>query len=272
MKLSFSTLACPDWTLAQAVAIAASSGYDGIELRFLENEDSLWRLSAFRPPELLSTQRRLKDSGLVISCVDTSCRFHFPDPKERQRWIDEGVRMADLAAALEAPGLRVFGDTIQPGADRESTRQWIAESIRCLAERIAPTGVEVWLETHGDFACSAETASILREVDHPKAGVIWDPANCYVESKESPQEGAARLGKCIRHIHFKDLLIAHDKWAPTLTGEGNFPLPDVQAALRHIDYSGFVSFEWEKKWHPDIPDATVALPHFARWWRENSER
>jgi len=254
------------------MAIASSSGYDGIELRFVENEDSLWKLPTFRAPELQSTKRQLKDSGLQISCVDTSCRFHFPDPHERQRWHEEGVRMADLAATLEAPGIRVFGDTIQGEADRDSTRHWIAESIRYLADRIAPTGVGVWLETHGDFACARETASIVREANHRKAAVIWDPANCYIEAKESPQAGASRLGAAIRHVHFKDLFIAHDRWSPVLTGEGNLPLPEVQAALRQIDYQGFVSFEWEKKWHPEIPDAKVALPHFARWWRENGER
>jgi sugar phosphate isomerase/epimerase len=136
VKISFSTLACPDWTLTQAIDIACASGYDGIELRFVENQDSLWKLPVFRAPELANTQQQLKDSGLMISCVDTSCRFHFPDPQERARWIEEGERMADLAAALNAPGIRVFGDTIQPGADRDSTRSWIAESMRHLAENI----------------------------------------------------------------------------------------------------------------------------------------
>jgi len=272
VKISFSTLACPDWTLAQAVAIASSSGYDGIELRFVENEDSLWKLPAFSGSQLSSTRSLLRDSGLVISCVDTSCRFHFPDPKERERWIEEGVRMADLAAALEAPGIRVFGDAIQLGATRDMTHTWIAESIRCLANKIAPTGVEVWFETHGDFAGAEETASILSETASSKAGTLWDPANCYIESKERPQEGAGRLGNSIRHMHFKDLLIEQNKWTPVLTGEGNFALQEVRAALRDINYQGFASFEWEKKWHPEIPDASVALPHFARWWRENSAR
>ena len=67
--------------MPQSIAIAASSGYDGIELRFVENEDSLWKLPVFRAPELAKTQRQLTDSGLMISCVDTSCRFHFPDAK-----------------------------------------------------------------------------------------------------------------------------------------------------------------------------------------------
>ncbi|MGC2195888.1 MAG: sugar phosphate isomerase/epimerase family protein [Terriglobales bacterium] len=272
MKLSFSTLACPDWTMLQIIAIASASGYDGIELRFVQNEDSLWKLPAFREKQLADTKRALSDHGLDVSCVDTSCRFHFPNAKDRAQWLQEGERMADLAAALGAPGIRVFGDTIQPGADRPATRTWIADSLHKLAESIAPKGIEVWLETHGDFAGASETAAILAEASSPAVAVVWDPANCFLQSRERPREGAARLGTSIRHIHIKDLLQNHDGWKPTLTGEGNFPLPEVRAALLQLGYSGFVSFEWEKKWHPDIPDANIALPHFARWFRENYER
>ena len=137
MRVSFSTLACPDWTMPQIIAIAAAGGYDGIELRFVQGEDSLWKLPVFSGKELASTRRALADRGLTISCLDTSCRFHSPDATERGRWITEGKRMADLAAELGAPGLRVFGDAIQPGADRASTHRWIAESLRELAESTA---------------------------------------------------------------------------------------------------------------------------------------
>ena len=269
MKLSFSTLACPDWTLPQIVAISSAAGYDGIELRFVENEDSLWKLPVFRGQELAAAKRALSDHGLTISCMDTSCRFHSPDAHERSRWLTEGERMADLAAALGAPGLRVFGDTIQPGADRASTRSWIADSIRKLVEYTGPKGIEVWLETHGDFATASEIAAILAEAGCPESGAVWDPANCFLEFEERPQEGAARLGASIRHIHVKDLRQNHDCWKPVLTGEGDFPLPEVRTALRQLGYDRFVSFEWEKNWHPEIPDANIALPHFARWFREN---
>src|SRR5262250_3408291 len=121
MKLSFSTLACPDWTMPEIISIASASGYDGIELRFVEGEDSIWKLPAFRGSGLALTRRSLSNHGLSISCVDTSCRFHFPDVNERSRWLQEGERMADLAAALDAPGIRVFGDTVQSGADRACT-------------------------------------------------------------------------------------------------------------------------------------------------------
>jgi len=257
--MSFSTLACPDWTMPQIIAMASAAGYDGIELRLVENEDSLWKLRAFQGRELATTKRALCDQALAISCVDTSCRFHFPDVKQRQHWIDEGERMADLAAALGAPGIRVFGDTIQPGADRASTRDWIADSIRQLADRIAPKGVEVWLETHGDYASASETADILATAAHPQIGVVWDPANCFLESGERPQGGAAILGTKIQHVHIKDLCRNQNGWKPVLTGEGNFSLPEVQAAVCQLEFSRFVSFEWEKKWHPEIPDASIAL-------------
>jgi sugar phosphate isomerase/epimerase len=269
MKLSFSTLACPDWTLPQIIAIASAAGYDGIELRFVENEDSLWKLPVFRGKELAAAKRSFSDHGLTISCLDTSCRFHSPDADERARWLTEGERMAELAAELGAPGMRVFGDTIQPGADRASTRSWIADSIRKLAENTGPKGIEVWLETHGDFATASETAAILAEAGCAQTGAIWDPANCFLESGERPQEGAARLVASIRHIHIKDLRQIHEGWRPVLAGDGDFPLPEVRTALQQLGYDRFVSFEWEKKWHPDIADATVALPHFARWFREN---
>jgi sugar phosphate isomerase/epimerase len=269
IRVSFSTLACPDWTMPQIIAIAEREGYDGIELRFVQGEDSLWKLPVFSGKELASTKRALGDRALTISCLDTSCRFHSPDATERRRWVTEGERMADLAAELGAPGLRVFGDTIQPGADRASTQGWIAESIRELAEITAVRGVEVWIENHGDFAAAGETEAILLQAASPDAGVVWDPANSFAATQEQPAQGAARLRAAIRHVHIKDLRRDRNGWKHVLTGEGAFPMPELKASLEELQYDGFHSFEWEKKWHPEIADAEIALPHFARWFRKN---
>src|SRR5215469_6166743 len=259
MKASFSTLACPDWTMPQIIAVAAREGYDGIELRFVQGEDSLWKLPVFSGKELASAKRALADHALTISCLDASCRFHSPEAAERAHWITEGKKMADLAAKLEAPGLRVFGDTIQPGADRASTRVWIGESIRELAEITAAKGVEIWIENHGDFAGSSETAAILEQASAPKAGVVWDPVNSFVATQELPADGAARLRSSIRHVHVKDIQRDQEGWNHVLTGEGALPLLELKEALHNLPYDRFLSFEWEKKWHPEIADADVAL-------------
>jgi sugar phosphate isomerase/epimerase len=226
-------------------------------------------LPVFQGTELAATKRELSDRGLVISCLDTSCLFHSPDSAERNRWLVEGTRMSDLAVALGAPGIRVFGDTIQPGVDRDSTRGWIAESICKLAEITAPKGVEVWLESHGDFAAADETLAVLKQAGVSATGVLWDPANSFTGANEAPADGAEKLGAKIRHTHIKDLRKNKDTWEHVLTGEGGFPLRQQMAALRKMNYDRFVSFEWEKKWHPEIPDAEIALPHFIRWFRQN---
>jgi sugar phosphate isomerase/epimerase len=267
MKICFSTLACPDWNLQQVIHMAVSSGYEGIELRFLEGEDSLWKLPAFQGRALTDASRMITDRGLCIACVGTSCRFHFPDPQERSRWVDEGKRMAELAAALGSPGIRVFGDKIQPGEERDSTRDWIADGIRQLADEIRESGVEVWLETHGDFARSAETMQILRQSGGPSVGVVWDPANALSDGGEQPIGVTGVFGGALRHVHLRDLNCREGKWEPVLTGEGRLPLREILAELRKNSYTDFISFEWEKKWRPELAEPEIAIPQFAEWFR-----
>jgi sugar phosphate isomerase/epimerase len=270
MKTCFSTLACPTWALGQVVSIAARSGYNGIELRFLEGEDSLWKLAQFQGAELGAAKRMISEHGLVVACVGTSCRFHSPDTRERAEWIVEGVRMAELASALGAPGIRVFGDKIQPGANRASTRSWIAESIQEVASKIEHYDVEVWLETHGDFASSTETMSIIRECERQDVGVVWDPANAFTDGDEPPGVAPESLGRSLRHLHLRDLRCSNGEWKAALTGEGEFALREILSELDRVKYSGFVSFEWEKKWHPELAEPEVAIPQFAKWFRQNT--
>ncbi|PYQ08990.1 MAG: hypothetical protein DMF82_00240 [Acidobacteria bacterium] len=252
MRLSFSTLGCPAWSLARVVDVAGREGYDGVELRFLENDDALWARPELTGAGLQETLRHLRDGGLEVACVDTRSFFHDPDASVRQRAFDEAARSLELAARLGAAGIRVFGDRVQPGQDLDSTRGFIAEALQGLGETARPLGVEVWIESHGDFAR------------------VWDPANAFEAAGEEPAEGRRVLGDLIRHVHLKDLshtgtAAGVTGWRPALAGEGQFPAADVLALLHRSGYDGFVSFEWEKRWHPSIEEPEVALPHFARW-------
>src|SRR5262249_35237097 len=269
MEISFSSLACPGWTLDEVVKIAAESGFQGIELRFLEGEDSLWKLPRFQGAALQAAKRMIADRGLSVACVGTSCRFHSPDAKDRARWVEEGLRMAELAAALGAPGIRVFGDRIQPGENRDSTRNWIADGLQQLAAGI-PDEVDLWLETHGDFAASGETMGIIKSSERQDIGVVWGPANAFTDGGEQPPVAADAFGKRLRHVHLRDLDCAGDEWKPILTGEGKFALREILAELNRLNYDRFVSFEWEKKWRPELEEPEVAIPHFAEWFRQNS--
>ncbi len=152
IRLAFSTLGCPSWPLARALDAASRLGYDGVELRFVEGDDALWARPELTGTGLRETLARLADAGLAVPCVDTRSFFHSPDPAARRAALEEAARTAEVAAHLGARGIRVFGDRVQPGADLASTRGFIVEALGGLRDRLRGTGVEVWLETHGDFA------------------------------------------------------------------------------------------------------------------------
>jgi glucosamine-6-phosphate deaminase len=269
VKLSFSTLGCPDWSLAQTIDAAGRFGYDGIELRFLSGDDALWSRPELLGAGLAQTRARLRDLALGIACVDTRSFFHDPDRAARARAVEEAKRCLDLAAALGAPGIRVFGDRVQAGQDLPRTRGYIAEALEELGEAAAPLGVEVWIESHGDFARAPDTLRLLDGVSSPAVGVLWDAANAF-EAGEEPEDGLRELGPRVRHVHLKDAariagLTPGAPWPPRLPGKGDFRPGRVFTCLTAAGYAGWVSFEWEKKWHPAIEAPEIALPHFASW-------
>ena len=45
------------------------------------------------------------------------------------------------------------------------------------------------------------------------------------------------------------------------------PLRELLTKLHGIGYDGFLSFEWEKAWYPDLPDPEEAFPHGAQYLR-----
>jgi glucosamine-6-phosphate deaminase len=268
IRLAFSTLGCPSWPLARILDAASRMGYDGVELRFVDGDDALWARPELTGSGLPETRARLADAGLAVPCVDTRSFFHQPDPAARRTAVEEAQRTAEVAVNLGARGIRVFGDRVQPGADLASTRSWIVESLAELRDRLRGAGVEVWLETHGDFATAAATRSLLEAAGSDGLGAVWDPANAFSEFGEEPETGATALGPFLRHVHLKDERRPPDgkvPWPPVLPGRGDFPAARVLDWLAAAGGDRWVSFEWEKRWHPQIEEPELALPHFLHW-------
>ena len=67
MKLSFSTLGCPAWTLRQVIDLARRERYDGVELRFIEGDAALWKRPEFTGAGLAGTVATFRDAGLVVA-------------------------------------------------------------------------------------------------------------------------------------------------------------------------------------------------------------
>jgi len=237
-------------------------GYDGIELRAVGGSLDLLARREFTKEQLNTTRARFADRSLEICCVDTSCTFHSADKSERDAQIDLAIRHAELSTELGAPIIRVFPDKIQPGCGREETRDYIVESLLHVAGRL-PLEVDVALETHGDFARALNAVEIVRLVNHPQVTLIWDVANS-LAAGDSIEEAGNTVWSYLSHIHLRDARPVSDSehWLPVLAGTGKVSFAETLATINSLSYDGYVSFEWEKYWHPEIEEPEVALPDF----------
>jgi len=262
MKLAFSTLGCPSWGLEEVARTAAGFGYEGIELRALGGSLNLLERPEFQPSVIQRTRAFLADHNLSVCCVDTSCSFDAIEQKARREMVEMAARYGELAAALGASLIRVFPNEIPKGATREETRDRIAASLREAAQRM-PDNVRVGLETHGDFARGSTAAEIIRLADNPKLTIIWDAANSFAAG-DSTAESARAVRPFLTHVHLRDARPQNDRqhWRPVLAGRGLVPLAEVVRLLDEANYDGYISFEWEKYWHPEIEGPEVALPDF----------
>jgi sugar phosphate isomerase/epimerase len=262
MKLAFSTLGCPNWELDGIAQAARAFGYEAIELRAIAGELNLLKRPEFQPARVEETRRWLADQSLTVCCVDTSCTFDSRDADERREQVRVAIRYAELAAALGAPLIRVFPDKIQNGATRAGTRDNIAASLLEVAGRV-PAGVRVGLETHGDFARGLAAAEIMRLADHENVALIWDVANS-LAAGDSIEESAREVAPHLAHVHLRDAreVEGTEHWLPVLAGRGAVSFAKAVHVLDLVGYDGYISFEWEKYWHPEIEEPEVALPDF----------
>ena len=262
MKLAFSTLGCPNWELDQIVETASRLGYEGVELRAIGGSLDLLARPEFTSENVSVTRASFENRNVEICCVDTSCTFHSPDQQERSAQVGIALKHAELAAELGAPLIRVFPDKIQSECGRDETRDFIVESLLQVAERL-PLEVDVALETHGDFAQAESATEILRLVSHPQVSLIWDVANS-LSTGDSIEEAGQIVWPYLSHVHLRDASPVADSehWLPVLAGAGNVSFAQTLATLEGLNYDGYVSFEWEKYWHPEIEEPEVALPDF----------
>jgi sugar phosphate isomerase/epimerase len=266
MKLAFTTLACPDWTFEQCLEAAQRYGYDGLELRLLHGEIIT---SATRSEQRRHVRAGAARAGLPIIGLDTSLRVAQTNAQSRASEIREGLALLELAHDLEAPFIRVFAGPPSDAHKEDAVASAII-TLEPLVLRGRELGVTLALETHDTFSASALVAQVLAQMQDPTAGALWDFLHPY-RLGETARETAQRLGGHILHVHVKDGQrpeAEHAEWKLVLLGEGDVPTLEMLAALRAGGYDGWLSVEWEKKWHPELAGPEVALPHHAARLRE----
>ncbi len=83
---------------------------------------------------------------------------------------------------------------------------------------------------------------------------------------EGPEEVWELIGARTLLVHVKDAVPEASErtgWKLVLLGEGEVPVREGLRVLQDHGYRGWLTVEWEKKWHPEIAEPEVAFPQHA---------
>jgi sugar phosphate isomerase/epimerase len=270
MKLSFTTLGCPGWTLREIVDNAVRMGYDAVDFRGLLDQIDVTQRPEFSTG-LAQTRQLFADNGLAISGLALSSRFAVPDKDELQKQMDELQRNLELAANLGTHIVRVYAGRVPEGYTVDSIMPIVVENLRKAGDKAGQADITLALETHDDWTDSTVFARLMREVDHPRVRVLWDLHHPFRTTGEAAELTYNNLAPYTVSIHVKDSLPdpeARHGHTYVLLGEGNVPLKTMLDLLVQGGYDGYAILEWEKRWIPTLAEPEIVFPQYVNKMRE----
>jgi len=221
-------------------------GYDGIEIPIGDGDGKDYR----------KVGNFLKELGMQCTAVSSVFEAEnpaSPDPKIRQKGVDELKWRIDMAAEMEAS---VIGGPFHSAfawfsgePPTEDERKWSAEVLHQAAEYAAGTGVILTPETLNRFECYlfntlGSIAQMLREIDHPNLRMIYDTHHAHIEEK-SQATVIREFSDLIAHVHISE----NDRGTP---GSGQVHWDEVFTNLKAISYDNWLTIEAFSRHNPEF--------------------
>ena len=245
--------------LETACAQAATLGFDAVEI-FPPGAEAVTRMNVAK---ILGAQ------GLKCAAVGTGAgwvkhklRLTDPDATVRQRARDFVNEIIDAAGALGAPAIigsmqGRWGD----GVTRNQAIAWLGEAVTALAEQAARRQVPLLYEPLNRYETNlfnrqGEAAAFLRGLPSPNPKLLCDLFHMSIE-ESSLADALCTAGPLVGHVHFADSNRQSVGW-------GHTDMAPIMAALREINYTGYLSAEVLP-----LPDSLAAarqtIESFRRW-------
>ena len=224
--------------LAQGFARAAAHGFDAVEIFPASAEET----------DAAEVRRLCDVHGLRVAAFGTGAgwlRHHLrltdPDAGVRRRAIDFMARIIDLAGTFGAPAIlgSMQGRAEGPIA-RGQALEWLAAALEELGPRAEGQGVPLlyeFLNRYETNLCNttSDALEFLGSLRTSGVRLLCDLFHMSIEEIDIPsalRQAGARLG----HVHFAD---SNRRAA----GMGHTAFEPIVAALREIDFTGYLSAE-----------------------------
>jgi L-ribulose-5-phosphate 3-epimerase len=209
-------------------------------------------------------------NGVDLICLSIHQDFVDPKPEERQKNIDHTIKCIELAYQMGIPCIRLnsgrwntiasFDDLMKargeepilPGHTEEEGFKWCVDSIEKCLPKAAECGVILALENHWGLTRTPEgLLRILNQIDSPWLGGLMDTGNFL----EDPYPKLEKIAPKTVFVQAK-----------TYFGGGEWYTLDldysrVAAILSKVNYSGYISLEFEGKEAPEtgVPKSLEVL-------------
>lgn len=245
MKLAFSTLGVPGLPVPDVLRLATRHGYDGVELRAHPEEPVH---PGITPAQRAAVAVAFAEAGVTVLGLAGYARVARPGPDEPV--LAELDALVRLAGDLGAQFVRVFPG----GGEQEAAEADAAAALRLgtIAPLAAATGVRVLLETHDSHRRAQDAVRILGPVGHGSVGALWDVLHTWLGGEE-PAVSFPPLAPHLGYVQVKDVASAEDL-SPVPLGAGVLPLGACVGTLGRAGWDGWLSWEYEKRWHPQAAD------------------
>lgn len=259
LRWSFSSLGCPELTLAEISAVAQTRRVPRVELRAAGGRLDLPAYLDELYPDPAELRAWLKREQLEVIAFDSSAKLIDCKPEAKAELL-EFARWSD---ALGVPNIRVFdGGTTRTELPEEELAE-AASFLHWWEEQRVKNGwqVQLVIETH-DSLCHTRPIEQLNERHDGEVRILWDAHHTWKKGGEDPAKTWPAIKSLVHHIHFKDSISvpsARHPFTYVHLGEGEFPLKPFIAMLKNDGFAGPVSLEWERQWHPYLDPLDLAL-------------
>ncbi len=261
MKVAFSSVACPEWTLQRIASEGEAAGFNGVELRTFGSNGGEFAGEPFLT-DPAKTRSIMENAGLEIVSLATGLKFDDPIAPaiighifgDQEKAIRACKSAINLAAQLECPFVRVFAFEIQGQESRKNALARIIERLNKCLDACDRTGVKLLIENGGSFNRASDLIEIMDIADNGLLMASYSVAVA-AQAGEDVAAGVNALGKRLGVLKIKD----YKDGQPCTLGTGTVPNGSAMCAARTINFTGPVVFEYDRAWNRSLPDPKPVL-------------
>ncbi len=261
-QLAINSISTRQTRLEEALDAYAAAGFPSVEFHLPLVKDWLAEGHAVEEARRLLEERGLRPIGGFEAHV--AC---FAAPDERRANHELLRANARLIHGLGGGAMVVGtdGPAAMP-ADPLAALDPIAAALRELAASLEGEGLDVTIALEFNWSPivrSLQSAVLVaQKVDHPRVGVLFDPAHYHVTPTKL-EHLTAETVPWIRHVHLDDMRdvpgdLAHCNDDRALPGAGVVDLPALIGRLEQFGYAGRYSIEMFDKDLWALPAAEAA--------------